>query len=442
MIIFARTKAATQELADKLEARGFSAASTISGTIVVRGDRILAVGPAGSVAIPAGAKTVDMAGKTIIPGLVDAHAHGPQGEDDVIPQQNWSSLANLAFGTTTIHDPSSRAAEIFVAAEMQRTGKIVAPRIFSTGEIIYGAKAAGVYAEINTYEDALADVRRLKAQGANSVKNYNQPRREQRQMVVKAAQAENMHVVPEGGSLYTMDLSLIQDGNSTVEHNVPLDVFYKDLVDLWSQTKTNYTPTLVVTYGGLAGDPYWRQHTDVWKHPLLSRHAPPAQLAAANARREMAPEEAFVDAASARESKKLADQGVMVSIGAHGQQSGLGSHWELWSFVRGGWTPIEALRAGTIMPATSLGYAKDIGSLEVDKLADLVVLDADPTVDIRNSDKIHRVMLGGRMYDPMTMNEVVTGNRVRAPYWWEKAGGGDGQGGSARALAETHGHGD
>lgn len=412
------------------------------GTIVVRGDRILAVGPAGSVAIPAGAKTVDMAGKTIIPGLVDAHAHGPQGEDDVIPQQNWSSLANLAFGTTTIHDPSSRAAEIFPAAELQRAGKIIAPRIFSTGEIIYGAKAAGVYAEINSYEDALADVRRLKAQGANSVKNYNQPRREQRQMVVKAAQAEGMHSVPEGGSLYNMDLSLIQDGNSTVEHNVPLDVFYKDLVDLWTQTKTNYTPTLVVTYGGLAGDPYWRQHTDVWKHPLLSRHAPPAQLAASNARREMGPEEAFVDDNSAREAKKLADRGIMVSIGAHGQQAGLGSHWELWSFVRGGWSPIEALRAGTIMPATSLGYAKDIGSLEVGKLADLVVLDADPTVDIRNSEKVHRVMLGGRMYDPMTMNEVVTGARVRAPYWWETTGGGDGQGGSARALAGTHGHGD
>lgn len=411
-----------------------------NGTVVIRGDRIVAVGPAGSVAVPAGAKVVDVAGKTIIPGLVDAHAHGPQGEDDVIPQQNWSSLANLAFGTTTIHDPSSRAAEIFPAAELQRAGKIVAPRIFSTGEIIYGAKQAGVYAEINSYEDALADVRRLKAEGANSVKNYNQPRREQRQMVVKAAQAENMHVVPEGGSLYTMDLSLIQDGNSTVEHNVPLDVFYKDLVELWTQTKTNYTPTLVVTYGGLAGDPYWRQHTDVWKHPILSRHAPPAQLAAANARREMAPEEAFVDAASAREAKKLADRGVQVSIGAHGQQAGLGSHWELWSFVRGGWTPIEALRAGTIMPATSLGYGKDIGSLEVGKLADLVVLDADPTVDIRNSEKINRVMLGGRLYDPLTMNEVVTGNRVRAPYWWEKAGGGDGQGGSALALAESHGH--
>ena len=404
------------------------------GVIVVRGDRIVAVGPRAGTPVPAGAVTVDVAGKTIIPGLVDAHAHGAEGEDDVVPQQNWSAMANLAFGTTTIHDPSSRAAEIFVASEYQRAGKILSPRVFSTGEIIYGAKSPDVYADISTYEDALAHVRRLKAQGAHSVKNYNQPRREQRQMVVAAAQAENMEVVPEGGSLFNMDMSLVQDGNSTVEHNVPVEHFYDDVVNLWAQTKTNYTPTLVVTYGGPAGDPYWRAHMDVWKHPLLSRHAPPGLLAAQNVRRQMAAEEDYVDAWSAREAKKLADRGVQVSIGAHGQQAGLGPHWELWSFVRGGWTPIEALRAGTIMPATSLGYQRDVGSLEVGKLADLVVLDADPTIDIRNSDKVRQVMLGGRLYDSATLNEVATGTRKRSPYWWEGPGGG---GASAGSLATT-----
>ena len=179
-----------------------------------------------------------------------------------------------------------------------------------------------------------------------------------------------------------------------------------------------------------SGDPYWRAHTEVWKHPILRKYEPPARLEAQNVRRDLAPEEDYVDASSAREAKKLADRGVQVSIGAHGQQAGLGSHWEMWSFVRGGWSPIEALRAATIMPATSLGYARDVGSLEVGKLADLVVLDADPTVDIRNSDKIAQVMLGGRLYDAATLNEQVTGTRKRAPFWWEGKGGGEGYGAS------------
>ena len=136
-------------------------------------------------------------------------------------------------------------------------------------------------------------------------------------------------------------------------------------------------------------------------------------------RRPIAPEGDYVDDDNAREAHKLARRGVLVSIGAHGQQAGIGPHWELWSFVRGGMTPIEALQAGTISPARSLGMEADIGSLEVGKLADLVVLDADPTTNIRNSEKVYRVMVGGRMYDPMTMNEVVTGDRKRAPYWWE-----------------------
>lgn len=387
------------------------------GVIVIKGNGIATIGDRGA-PIPAGANIVDMTGKTIIPGLIDAHAHGPQGTDELIPEQNWSLIQNLALGTTTIHDPSSRASEIFVAAEMQRAGLLVGPRIFSTGEIVYGAKLSSRYAEINSLDDALDHVRRLKAQGGISVKNYNQPRREQRQQVVEAARQENMLVVAEGGSLYGMDMALVADGNSTLEHNVPLEIFYDDVVQFFSQSQTNYTPTLVVSYGGMAGDPYWRQATDVFAHPLLV-HTPPKQLAAATIRRTKAPESDFVDDDNAREAKKLMDAGVKVAIGAHGQQAGIATHWELWSFVRGGMSPVQALRTATMDAAESLGMDSEIGSLEAGKLADLVVLDADPTIDIRNSDKIHGVMVNGRMYDPLTMNEMITGSAKRSAYWWE-----------------------
>ena len=397
---------------------GEGAGAIDNGVVVVERDRIVAVGPRASIAIPAGAKVIDASGKTIMPGLIDAHAHGPQGEGELVPQQNWALIQALALGSTTVHDPSADSTQIFAAAERQRAGQLLGPRIFSTGRTVYGAKNPDAYARIDSYEDALAHVRRLRAQGAVSVKNYNQPRREQRQQVVAASRAENMLVVAEGGSLFGFDMNLIADGNSTIEHNVPGEVFYDDVLQFWRQSQSNYTPTLVVTFGGLAGDPYWRQATNVWENPLMI-HTPPKQLLADTARRTTAPEWAFVDDDAAREARKLAERGVKVAIGAHGQQPGIAAHWELWSFVRGGYSPAEALRAGTIVSARSLGMDRDIGSLEPGKLADLIVLDADPSADIRNSDKIDRVMLGGRLYDARTMNEVETGTARRAPYWWE-----------------------
>ncbi|MDM7954847.1 amidohydrolase family protein [Blastomonas sp.] len=388
------------------------------GTVVVRDNRIVAVGA--NVAVPAGAQTVDVAGKTIIPGLIDAHAHGPQGQDDIIPQQNWNAVAHLALGVTTIHDPSNSASEIFPAASYQRVGKYLAPRIFSTGEVVYGAKAAGIFAEIDSLADARAHTSRLKLQGAHSVKNYNQPRRDQRQQVVAASQADNLASVAEGGSLFGMDISLIADGNTTLEHNIPVETLYEDVRSFFAQSKVGYTPTLVVTYGGPAADPYWRSHMDVWSHPILSKHVPRRRLEATSVRREIAPEEDYSDTASAREAMELAKRGVLVGIGAHGQEEGLASHWELWSFVKGGMTPLEALRTATISGARSLGFDKDIGSIEPGKLADLVIIDGDPVADIRQSDKITHVMLNGRLYEVPTMNETLTGTSTLKTWYWEK----------------------
>ena len=116
-------------------------------------------------------------------------------------------------------------------------------------------------------------------QGAYSIKNYNQPRRNQRQQVVAAARQLGINVVPEGGSLFSMDIGLIQDGNTTLEHNLPQARLYEDVLSLFSQTQVGYNPTLVVTYGGPAGDPYWAQAEPIWQHPILTRHVPPAQLA-------------------------------------------------------------------------------------------------------------------------------------------------------------------
>lgn len=389
-----------------------------NGTILINGDRIEKVGA--SVRIPSGVRTVDLAGKTITPGFIDAHAHGPQGVAGLVPQQNWETVATLALGVTTVFDPSSSAELIFPAAEMQRAGKLLAPRIYSTGEVIYGAKAPGFYASIESYDDAAEHVDRLASQGALAVKNYNQPRRDQRQQVVEAAREAGILVVAEGGSQYHMDMALVQDGNTSVEHNLPTLAIYDDVIQMYSQTNVAYTPTLAVTYGGVRGEDYYYQTTDVWKHPILSLHVPPTILQARSVRRQMAPIEDYSDAASGAVSKRLMEAGVPVSIGAHGQREGLAAHWEMQSFQRGGMSPLQALMTATTEPARHLGLARDLGSIEAGKLADLVIMDEDPLADIANAESLTHVMIGGRLYESATMNEVETGTAQRLPYWWEQ----------------------
>src|SRR5690606_19198891 len=155
-------------------------------TILIEDDRIKAVGPEGQVAIPAGERRLDLKGATVIPGLVDVHAHGSAGEQGIVPEQNWQHLSTMAFGVTTSHDPSNDTATVFAASELQKAGMIAAPRIFSTGTILYGALAP-FKAQIDSLDDARSHLRRMKAVGAFSVKSYNQPRREQRQQVLAAA---------------------------------------------------------------------------------------------------------------------------------------------------------------------------------------------------------------------------------------------------------------
>lgn len=394
-----------------------------NGRIVVKDNRIAAIGSAADIAVPAGAKQIDATGKTIIPGLVDAHWHGGMGEDGIIPQQSWVDFAALAFGVTTIHDPSNDSATIFSHSELQRDGQVVGPHIFSTGTILYGAKA-NVSAVVNSLDDALTHLRRLKAAGAISVKSYNQPRRDQRQQIIEAARLTDMMVVPEGGSLFEHNMTMIVDGHTGVEHAIPVERAYDDVKQLWSQTKVGYTPTLIVGYGGLDGEHYWYARTDVWKHPILSKYVPKSILEPASIRRETAPEEDFNVFKVARTAMELQRAGVPVNMGAHGQREGLGAHWEMWTMVGGGMTPMEALRAATINGARYLGLAHDVGSLEVGKLADLSVIDGDPLSDIRQSDRITHVMVAGRLFETSTMNEVGATSKPRKPLFFEGVNGG------------------
>lgn len=373
-----------------------------NGTLLVEGNRIKAVGA--SVAVPPGARTVDVAGRTIVPGFIDEHAHLHYSTLDIFPQRPWKYAANLAYGVTTTHDPSASTHEAFGQSEMVEAGLMTGPRIYSTGFILYGADSAQ-RALVESLDDARKHVRRLKSLGAFSVKSYMQPRREQRQWIIQAAREEGMLVVPEGGGDLENDMSMVLDGHTTIEHSLPQTPLYNDIVTLFSRSKTAYTPTLLVAYGGLSGDKWFHQHYELWKDERLQRVTPQAVIdSLGRIRSVMATDPAdwhHVDVAA--NAKKIADAGGRVCLGGHGQMQGLGPHWEVWAFVQGGMSPLQALRVATRWPAESLGIDKELGSLEAGKLADFMVLTANPLEKIENSETIELVVKNGQAYDPKAL---------------------------------------
>ena len=390
------------------------------GTVVVEANKIIAIGASDEVKVPKGAKVYNIEGKTIMPGIIDAHAHVGNFRYGLSPQQQWSYFANLAYGITTVHDPSSNTEMIFSQSEMIKAGNMIGPRVYSTGIILYGAEG-DFKAVINNLEDAKSALRRTKAFGAFSVKSYNQPRREQRQQVMQAARELEMMVVPEGGSFFYHNMSMILDGHTGVEHNIPVAPLYNDVIKTWAGSETGYTPTLIVNYGGVNGEYYWYQNTNVWEKERLLTFTPRAIVDSRSRHRTMLPQEEYDNGyiLTSKSCKKLADAGVKVNLGAHGQLQGLGAHWELWMLQQGGMSNLEALKSATINGAHYIGLDKSIGSLEVGKLADLIILDKNPLENIQNTETVVYTMINGRLYDAATMNEIGNNSSERKPFYWE-----------------------
>ena len=394
------------------------------GTVVVRGNRIEAVGPRDQIDVPRGAEVIDATGHTIMPGIVDAHAHAGHFGTGMLPQANWNYYANLAFGVTTMHDPSASTEMVFSLSELVKAGEIVGPRVYSTGSILYGADG-DIRVQINSLDDARSHLRRLKAVGAFSVKSYNQPRRDQRQQVLAAARELDLLVMPEGGSTFFHNINMVIDGHTGIEHAISVAPLYRDVLDLWAATDVGYTPTLVVGYGGLWGENYWYAESDVWENERLLAFTPRGEVDARSRRRVTAPDSEWWHVTLAEAAHELNERGVPVYLGAHGQLQGLGAHWELWMFEQGGMTPIEAIRAATLSGAQYLGLDQDLGSVEPGKLADLLVVDGDVLQDLRLTERIRFTVANGRVYDAATMDQVWPERVERPRFWFERDGASD-----------------
>ncbi len=391
-----------------------------NGGILVKDNRIEQVVSDSKFVPPTGSKVIDCTGKTIMPGLVDVHAHLGTFRYGLSPQQQWSYFANLAFGVTTTHDPSSNSEMVFSQSEMVKAGNMVGPRIYSTGIILYGADG-DFKAEINSLDDARSALRRTKAFGAFSVKSYNQPRRNQRQQVITAAREMNMEVVPEGGSHFLHNMTMILDGHTGIEHNIPVHDIYKDVVSLWSSSNTGYTPTLIVSYGSMNGEYYYYDKDNVWEDKRLMNFTPRAIVDARARHREKVPDEEYETGhiRVSQSCKQLADAGVKVNLGAHGQIQGLGAHWELKMLAAGGMSPLQAIRSATMNGAYYIGMEDEIGSIISGKLADFIILENNPLDDINNISSIVTTVANGRAYNAITMEEIGLDAKPRIPFYFE-----------------------
>ena len=386
-----------------------------SGDIVVHDNRIQAVGPTGSVTVPNGSRVIDVTGKTIMPGYVDIHAHiwPAWGVHRVQP---WEYLVNLAYGVTTTRDPQTSTTDVITYGDLVETGDFIGPRILSTGP--------GVFARdnIRNLEDARDVLKRYSEYyHTNTIKQYMVGERKVRQWVIIAAREQNLMPTLEGGLDFKKNMTEAMDGYSGSEHTLPIAPLYKDAVQLFAQSGTTYTPTLIVEYGGPWAENYWYENTNVIDDPKLNRFTPRHELEKKALRRPgwWAPS-AWSFPLFAAQAAKIVAAGGRVGLGSHGQLQGLGAQWEIWNIASGGMPRHDVLRVATIFGAEAIGLGKYVGSLEPGKFADLQVLDANPLEDIKNTNTIRYVMKNGRLYDGNTLAEVWPRQKDVARLWWQE----------------------
>ena len=383
---------------------GTGAPPVADSVVVVDGDRILAAGARGTIKIPKGATVVDARGKTLLPGLWDMHAHYEQVE--------WGPIY-LAAGVTTVRDCGNEFEYIKAVRDVIKAGRGLGPRLLLAGIVDGdGPQALGVV-RATTPEQAREVVTRYKNAGFDQIKIYSSVKLDVLKAICEEAHKQGLTVtghIPNGLTA----VQGIEAGMDQINHiqylpriflakgqKPPINFDSPEALQAMQFLKDHHTvidPTMALMEIVLhtsdvpmaSFEPGVAKVAPELSEPLNNTGQPPASAAQSKA---------AIDVFMAT-IKALHQAGIPIVAGTDQAVPGHSLHREIELYVKAGFTPMEAIQAATIVPARVMKVDKEVGTVEVGKRADLILVEGNPLESINNIRNVKWVVAAGRLFDP------------------------------------------